>query len=869
VQKVKRVKGTVALTAVVLLCAGLFLLLSLGPVKAAPGDIVRASTSSSGTQGDDYSDFPSISSDGRYVAFHSEATNLVERDTNGYGDIFRKDVAAPAISSISPTSGEVGTKVTINGSDFGLSQGSSYVKFGDKQCASGDYVSWSDAQIEVRVASEASGTVAVTVTTPGGASNSKSFTVNNPVPTTTSISPTSKTAGQPAFTLTVNGTNFVAGSKVRWKGANRTTTYVSATKLTAYIYTSDIATAGTAGVTVFNPTPGGGTSNTQTLTVNPASTPTITSVSPSSGSLGTTVTIKGTNFGSSRGTSYAKFNTTKAATTDYVSWSAAQIKVKVPSGATTGQVKVTTGAGTSNGKKFTINPVPAPTIISISPISGQAGMTVTIDGAYFGASRGSSYVKFNKTRAAETDYVSWSTYEGESTSQILVNVPSGATTGPVTVTTDGGTSNRKTFTITASSTYYLAEGTTDYGFDTYVTIQNPNPTAVTAQVTYMTKTGARERPDLTLPPTSQTVVNPRDVLGSTDFSTQVTCREGKTICVDRRMTWTGPGAPSPEGHSSVGVTSPEKTWYLPEGSSDWGFECWLLIQNPNSKEASCKVTYMIEGKGPQEFTKKVPANSRSTFSMAEDIGAHDASIKVESSLPVIPERAMYRNNRREGHDSIGTTTPATDYYLAEGATGYGPGFVTWVLVQNPQGSPTEVSITYMTQSGVVPGPSFTMPANSRKTIKVNDQLPAGTDVSTKVHGTQPIIAERAMYWDAGTGEACHDSIGMDSPHKTFYLPDGESSNGYETWTLVQNPNSSDVTVEVTYMTPTGQGNVTKTETVKGSSRRTFSMAGHSGIQGRAAIMVRSKTSGKKVMVERAMYWNSRGAGTDTIGGYSD
>jgi hypothetical protein len=170
---------------------------------------------------------------------------------------------------------------------------------------------------------------------------------------------------------------------------------------------------------------------------------------------------------------------------------------------------------------------------------------------------------------------------------------------------------------------------------------------------------------------------------------------------------------------------------------------------------------------------------------------------------------------------------------------------------------------------VVPGPSFTMPANSRKTIKVNDQLPAGTDVSTKVHGTQPIIAERAMYWDAGTGEACHDSIGMDSPHKTFYLPDGESSNGYETWTLVQNPNSSDVTVEVTYMTPTGQGNVTKTETVKGSSRRTFSMAGHSGIQGRAAIMVRSKTSGKKVMVERAMYWNSRGAGTDTIGGYSD
>ena len=35
------------------------------------------------------------------------------------------------------------------------------------------------------------------------------------------------------------------------------------------------------------------------------------------------------------------------------------------------------------------------------------------------------------------------------------------------------------------------------------------------------------------------------------------------------------------------------------------------------------------------------------------------------------------------------------------------------------------------------------------------------------------------------------------------------------------------------------------------------------------IRVKSKTAGKSIMVERAMYWNNRGAGTDTIGGYSD
>ncbi len=117
---------------------------------------------------------------------------------------------------------------------------------------------------------------------------------------------------------------------------------------------------------------------------------------------------------------------------------------------------------------------------------------------------------------------------------------------------------------------------------------------------------------------------------------------------------------------SVGVTSPAKVWYLPEGSSAWGFESWLLIQNPNSGVATAKVTYMLEGESPLTVSHTVPGNSRASFNMADDCGAKDASIKVESDVPVIPERAMYKNGRREGHDSIGTTNPASDCYLADG-----------------------------------------------------------------------------------------------------------------------------------------------------------------------------------------------------------
>ena len=80
----------------------------------------------------------------------------------------------------------------------------------------------------------------------------------NPVPTLTSISPDNTAAGGAEFTLTVDGTNFVASSVVRWDGADRTTTLVSSTQLTATIPASDIASARTAAVTVFNPAPDGG-----------------------------------------------------------------------------------------------------------------------------------------------------------------------------------------------------------------------------------------------------------------------------------------------------------------------------------------------------------------------------------------------------------------------------------------------------------------------------------------------------------------------------------------------------------------------------------------------------------------------------------
>lgn len=177
----------------------------------------------------------------------------------------------PAIVSISPNStaaGGPGFTLTVTGSSF---ISSSTVQWNGSSRAT-SLVSATQVQAQITAADIASGaSVPVTVSNPfpgGGTSNSSTFTVNNPAPTLTSLSPTSATAGGAAFALTITGTNFVSSSIVEWNGSPRTTTFTSNTQLQAQISAADIASAGSVSVSVSTPSPGGGSSNILMFTIN-------------------------------------------------------------------------------------------------------------------------------------------------------------------------------------------------------------------------------------------------------------------------------------------------------------------------------------------------------------------------------------------------------------------------------------------------------------------------------------------------------------------------------------------------------------------------------------------------------------------------
>ena len=128
---------------------------------------------------------------------------------------------------------------------------------------------------------QAAGTFTITVATPtpgGGTSNALTLEVVNGVPTITLLPSQGAHAGRPGFSLAVHGTAFVQGSTVYWNGGARSTQYISGSRLVAEISAADVASPGTAQITVVTPAPGGGTSAPAVMTVRavPAATATST-----------------------------------------------------------------------------------------------------------------------------------------------------------------------------------------------------------------------------------------------------------------------------------------------------------------------------------------------------------------------------------------------------------------------------------------------------------------------------------------------------------------------------------------------------------------------------------------------------------------
>ncbi len=321
----------------------------------------------------------------------------------------------PTFTALNPVRGPVGTTVLLAGTRL---TGAISVKFNGVEAA---FQVDSASSISTTVPSGAT-TGRVTVTTPGGtASSTGDFVVVNS-PSITSFTPVSGAAGTRVI---LTGANFNGTTRVEFNGVNAPAfTVDSATQISVTVP----AGAASGRISVTSAAGTGLSTASFTLTALPV----IANFTPEAGGPGTVVTVNGANF---TGVNAVRFGGINAPV--FTVNSAVRLTATVPPGAVTGPISVTTPNG-SGSSAASFNVSGPPTITGLTPPQGAIGAAVIITGTGL---TGASAVRFNGLSAV---------FAVNSATEISTTVPLGATTGPISLTTPGGTAmSPATFTVLA------------------------------------------------------------------------------------------------------------------------------------------------------------------------------------------------------------------------------------------------------------------------------------------------------------------------------------------------------------------------------------------------------------------------------------
>jgi hypothetical protein len=204
-----------------------------------------------------------------------------------------------------------------------------------------------------------------------------------------------------------------------------------------------------------------------------------------------------------------------------------------------------------------------------------------------------------------------------------------------------------------NTSWYFAEGYTGPGFDQYMTILNPNPTAAAVTITFFLNGGAPVVKNLVVPASSRATIavhDPTQGVGrNREVAAKVETTNGVGIVVERPLYFKyGAGGAIDGGHDALGANALSQRWFFAEGYTGDGFDAYLTILNPNPTPADVQITYFLGGgQAPVVKGFTVAANSRATVTVhdaALGVGrGREVAARVETTNPggIIVERPIY------------------------------------------------------------------------------------------------------------------------------------------------------------------------------------------------------------------------------------
>lgn len=403
--------------------------------------------------------------------------------------------------------------------------------------------------------------------------------------------------------------------------------------------------------------------------------------------------------------------------------------------------------------------------------------------------------------------------------------------------------------IASGVNHYLNEPSS---FDEHVVVMNPNPekTAV-VQYAFQKESGEQEFHEELLPPLSRRAVKVDDHVPNAYPSTAVRSMNGVPVVAERVQSFEfdrGRGANVSQG------AKPSRDWYFAEGSTAWGFNTYFALQNSSEAEAVAQVAFDREGGATSQFNYTLPPRSRVNVDVAAlpDMSQTDFTTSIHSTRPITAERTMYFADHygiSGGHDSTGAAAPKTAWYLAEGSSW--PGFNTFLVMSNPGDETAIAKVDCMTTEGRNVSRAFPVTPGARQTVWLNEVKELkGASFGISVESSRPIVVERSMYFDYRGIRDGSSTVASPETARTWYLPEGRTSPGNDTYVLLLNPNKDTAKVKMEMITADGQTTESEVE-VPGRSRRTASLNEIEAVRGKDVST--KVVSSRPIVVERTVY----------------
>jgi kumamolisin len=385
--------------------------------------------------------------------------------------------------------------------------------------------------------------------------------------------------------------------------------------------------------------------------------------------------------------------------------------------------------------------------------------------------------------------------------------------------------------VPGSTTWYLAEGHVGNHFQEYLTLEDPSASS-SAHVTinYLLRGKPSFSQSVTLSPSTRTTITVNSVLNvatnasaGQDVSLYIT--SDIPIVAERPIYFTYMGN-TPGGSDIVGQTAPGQHFFFANGETLAGYGTWITALNPiGQPTATVTVSYYSGGALIGQSSMTIPGGQRNTLMANNTLPpGKQFYIQVDSTQPIVVERPMYFRTTISGisgtvagGSSVPGVSPTTNWYYASGGTGLAnaPSQENLIIANpdaNNSGTAASVTITYALSNGTTHTVTVSVPAKSQRIENVNADIGQSALVAMHVSSTNgiAIVTERQQFFansalvPTPTGvEEVGESTSTNSLPAVYSFAEGHVGNSFSEFITLFNPNSSPITVAITYFVTRG------------------------------------------------------------------